>query len=319
MIYCGVDGGGTKTKIAIAKDDEILDVINCGPSSIDTVSLLEMKNTIENALSEFYKKHDIAKIDSIYLGLGGIATQENISDVNSLIRQIEFINTDAIVNSGNDITNAYYCSCSGRNNITLIIGTGSVAYGIDECGVFHRTSGISFKEGDFGSGYDLGVRALKYMSYALDKRIEGSAFTKYLLDKFSIESISSLINFYEQHCLDRTHIASLAKDVIKFYKSGDVYARKILDEATDEIMLMIKGVDSQINLQNREIGIIGGLGNCNEYFDLLKSKIMHYDNRFNVHANELPAELGSLFIAREKSISQHWYDQLRYTFLFACN
>ncbi len=299
MIYCGVDGGGSKTKIVIAKDENIIEVIDCGPTSVDTVSFLEMQKTIEDALEKFYQDRELEKIDVMYLGLGGIATDSDIQKVNKLVSEIKYLKADAIINSGNDITNAYKSSCSGRNNITLIIGTGSVVYGIDETGKSHRTSGIHFKEGDFGSGYDLGVRALKYMSYRFDERIESSEFVDYLLAKFEIEGIGSLITFFDKYKMDRTFIASLARDVIDFYNQNDKYAIKILDEATDEIMLMIKAVDKKIDLVNREIGVIGGLGSCNAYFNLLEKKVLTYDSKFNMHVSEHSAEIGSLMIAKD--------------------
>ena len=158
MIYCGIDGGGTKTKIIIANNQKVITTLITGPSSIDTVSIDEAILKIRIGLAQIYSEYDIAKIDSIFLGLGGIASNEQSDIINKKILELPFFNENAIINSANDIMNAYLSSCSGRNNITVIIGTGAVAYGEDEDGKSHRTNGIHFLEGDFGGAYDVGVK-----------------------------------------------------------------------------------------------------------------------------------------------------------------
>ncbi|HHT39640.1 MAG TPA: hypothetical protein GX001_04125, partial [Acholeplasmataceae bacterium] len=53
-LYLGVDGGGTKTKIVIINDaGKILFSQSGGPSSIDTVSLKETTEVIQNIVSDF--------------------------------------------------------------------------------------------------------------------------------------------------------------------------------------------------------------------------------------------------------------------------
>ncbi len=300
MIYCGVDGGGTKTKLILSEDDKIIKTVTTTGSSIDTVSIEETKKVIELALEEIYNKFDLPKVDSIYVGVGGIISDEQIEKVNTVIKTIPYITDKTIVNSGNDMTNAYYSACSGRNNITLIIGTGSVAYGRDEENNEYRASGIGYTEGDFGSGYDMGKRGLSMMSRAFDGRIKHSELTIFLLKKFNIQSYADIVSFFQKNSNDRTFVASIAKIVVQFAEHNDKYALKIIDECTEEILNAIIAVNKKINLKNREIGVIGGLGNSQLYFKMLKSKIKKYDSRFNIHGAELSAEVASLEIAKKQ-------------------
>ncbi len=300
MIYCGVDGGGTKTKIVIAEEDRIITTITSTASSIDTVSIKDTKKVIEEALDEVYSKYKLPKIDSIFLGLGGIVSENDINEVKNVIKTITHLKEKAIIKCDNDMKNAYYASCSGRNNITLIIGTGSVAFGIDENNNQHRASGINFLEGDFGSGADMGKRALTKMSKAFDGRLEHTPLTLALLKKFKIKTFGDIVNFFVEQVIDRKFLASIAKLVMDFAKEGDKNAIAILDEATEEILQSIIAVDSKINLINREIGIIGGLGNNELYFKTLKNKVLNYDGRFRIHSAEMSAEVASLEMAKEQ-------------------
>ena len=304
MIYCGLDGGGTKTKIIIADDYKILIEWMTGPTSIDTVSLDESMQCIDQALKEIYIKHQsLPLIDAMFLGLGGITGDHHIKIINKRVRDLPFFAANAVIDSANDIVNAYISSCSGRPNITLIIGTGAVAYGVDESGKSHRANGIHCFEGDFGSGYDMGIRALKRMSQAFDKRVSKSPLTNYLLTKFNISTIESLSEFFIKYRNNRTFIASLAKTVTDFAAKNDQTAIGIIEEATDEMMLSLKAVDQQIKLKNREVSIIGGLGNSPIYFQMMKHKIEQYDARFYVHKSERDPAEGSLIIAKKMILS----------------
>lgn len=300
MIYCGVDGGGTKTKIIISDENDVLMEVTTGPSSIDTVPFKETIENIKTGLLEIYDKLDIPKIDSIFLGIGGISSDEDSERLNREISQLSFIKENAIVQSKNDIHNAYSASCSGRNNITVIVGTGAVAFGIDEDGKSHRTNGIHFLEGDFGSAYDVGIRALKKMSCAYDGRIPHSKLTRNLLGVFEIQDIKGLIKFYETYKLNRTFIAQIAKIVTSFAREKDKYALEILDEATTELVQSIIGVYNRIQLNNLEVGVVGSLGNSEEFFLRLKKKILQFNDGFNVHSSELDPVRGSLIEAKKQ-------------------
>ena len=298
MIFCGVDGGGTKTKIILSKNDEILDQIIVGPSSIDTVSIDEMYTIVNDGLGELVQRNNNILIDSIFLGLGGIASEEHVMLVNMKIKESKHLSKNCKVDSSNDIQNAYMVSCDGRNNITLIIGTGAVAYGIDEQGKKHRTNGIHFKEGDFGSGYDIGVRILTRMSKAFDGRIKHTEITKHLISKFSINTFIDLVVFFDKYKHNRTFVANLARTIVEFANKNDEYALAVLEEGAKEIALSVIGVDCKINLKNREVGIIGGLGSATIYFDMIEKYIKEYDLRIWVHTSKRDPVEGSLQLAK---------------------
>lgn len=299
MIYCGVDGGGTKTKVAIFKDDQLLGEIVTERSSIDTIPLNEGIVHIKNAISSLYQKYEISEqIDSIFLGLGGIANPTDINAVNQVSKTIQELSPTAIVNSGNDILNASHASCSGRNNITLIIGTGSVCFGIDEEGQSHRSGGIHYLEGDLGSSYDIGLKLLNMVSQVFDNRLQGSELTSYYLKKLHINTLSDVIEMYITHKNDRTFIASFAKDITKFALDNDKIALQILDDASTEILKHIIAVDSKINLINREVGIIGSLGNAEPYKTMIIKKIAEYDSRLIIHESEIDPVIGSVIEAK---------------------
>lgn len=300
MYICGVDGGGTKTKIVIADlNRKVIDSIIVGPSSIDIVTFEDSIKKISEGIKSLMIKNNLpGKIKSIFAGLGGISSEEDIHKVNSLLKNNEFISEDAIINSANDVENAWYSGCNGRASITLIVGTGSVAYGIDELGNSWRSGGINFLEGDYGSSYDLALRSLKYLAKSFDHRIETSMFMEHLKKEFKIHSFKDLVSIFEEYVPKRTELANYSKLLTEWAIKGDIIALKIVDEGVTELVSMVKAVDKTINLHNREISIIGSLGNFDSpYKTELYKKIKDYDGKFIIHENDMDPAEGAMKIA----------------------
>jgi len=138
------------------------------------------------------------------------------------------------------------------------------------------------------------------MSLAFDSRIKHTLMTIHLLDKYKIQTFSELVRFFDYYKSNRTFVAQISKIVTQFAAKKDEYAIEILNQATDEILLSIIGVDKKIKLNNREIGVVGSLGNSKEYFEMLREKVESYDKNINIHASELEPVEGSLIEAKQQ-------------------
>lgn len=82
MYVIGIDGGGTKTCIAVFDiNGTYYGIKNCDfPSRIDSVSFDEVHFMIQRVIVDFFAEKEIAKnglfrISSIFLGLGGSYSQ----------------------------------------------------------------------------------------------------------------------------------------------------------------------------------------------------------------------------------------------------
>ena len=292
MIYCGVDGGGTKTKVVVASDERIIGTFQTGPSALDTVSMSEAQKHIEEALQEIIG--DTYQIDRMFIGLGGVPSREAGKEFAEHMMSSTYIKDTAVIECDNDIINAFNASCSGRNNITLIIGTGSVGYGKDDSGKSHRASGVHYLEGDRGSGYYLGLQALQLVSKVFDGRMDSTPLLSHLLSHFEIKTFEDIVQLFSRLSDDRTVVASVAKTVVEFAQNGDELALDLLDNAASEIADIIRAVDQKIFMTNREIGIVGSLGNSEPYRSMIIEKIHQYDSYFIIHESELDPVMGAL-------------------------
>ena len=139
---------------------------------------------------------------------------------------------------------------------------------------------------------------MKMIAQVFDGRLEKSPLSDYFFSRFNINNAVDIIKLFTTYRNNRTFVASFARDITAYSLKKDLNALKILDEASNDIIKIIRAVDSNIDLKNREIGIIGSLGVADPYKDIIINKIKVYDNRFYVHESEMDSAFGSIIEAK---------------------
>lgn len=296
----GIDGGGTKTKV-LATDRGLRPLAEAlgGPSSIRTVPFPEAIGNIFAAFETCLRTAGDEPVEALFAGLGDVAGEE---DGETVIRALRTHPRLAKTPMGvkNDVYNAHAGALEGNPGIALIVGTGSVAFGVDESGKSHRAGGYSYKEGDFGSAYGLGKQALSLLGKARDGRAEESPLTETLREHFGIRTFMDMVALYDRLHTERTEIASLAPFVTRFAAKGDPNALAILEFSTGELLQMIRAVDRSLSLSNREVGIIGSLGNADTpYRAMLLRKVAEFDPRYRVFPAKKDPVFGSCVLAEK--------------------
>ncbi len=300
--YLGIDGGGTKTKVCVINQNEnIVFEATSGPTSIDTVSLETTLNHLMTALQDFYLKYKDIEFMSVFAGIGGIVFDSDSKIVEDLLKKLPGVSNKTYIVAKNDMENALYSGLCFDEGIVLICGTGMVAYGKDKQGNQHKTGGWGFKEGDLGSGYDLGFKALRHVIKAYDGRLDQDEFSSEIANHIGLKKPSDYVAIMNERYLDRTWIAELAPIVTKHANQGNTYARKIIEQATSDLALSIKGVYKRLILEKKIIVIVGSLGNADGYFkELLHQKIHEIDSNINIIEPIIdPAHAASLIAIRQ--------------------
>lgn len=283
--YLGVDGGGTKTALIIVNENlEIIKKIVVGPSSLDTITIEESIKTITSAYEEM---NFTGNLKSVFVGLGG-TNKINLLEFSEKIKK-EKIFENCIVNTGNDVVNAFYGALGGEDGIVIICGTGSVVYGVNK-DKDHRCGGYAWQEGDYGSSYNLGRNALKYLAKVIDKRLTPSSFSDDLKSKLNINDFDDLSNFFVTST--RTSVAQIARIVTA--NQDNVYAKKIIEDSIDELVIMINTVYKELEFKKCNLGVIGSLGNADTYFKkYLNSKLSEVNNNIKIINNKFDADMGA--------------------------
>lgn len=113
--------------------------------------------------------------------------------------------------------------------ILLIAGTGSIAWGRAEDGRFVRCGGWGAILGDEGSGYALGLGALRAAVRAADGRDPSTELNEAVLAELGLEEPQALIEWAARAGKDK--VAALAPLVLQHAEAGDATAIALRDEA----------------------------------------------------------------------------------------
>ena len=291
-LYLGIDGGGTKTAFALMNSDlKIISYKEVGPSSLDTVSFETLKKVLEEGTKDITQT-----VDSIFLGLGGIYSKEQEMKVCELTKELNIVAPHTKIDASNDVINALYGALGGKDGIVLIAGTGSVCY-VKNNGKTFRVGGYCYKEGDLGSAYDLGYKALQYLAKVIDKREEETSFSKRLKETINCYTYEDLTRYYMS--ATRTDVASLARVVT--LEQNEEHAKSIIKSAVSEVLRMISTCYKELKFEeNTIISIIGSLGNADTYYkELLLEGIKNISSNLHCEKKIYEAYYGSCLKAKE--------------------
>ena len=153
--------------------------------------------------------------------------------------------------------------------VVLIVGTGSIALAQDEAGNVSRVGGWGHILGDEGSGYDIGRRGLQAAVRAVDGRGQATLLLDLILQHWKLRTAEDLIDAV--YTVDnKAKIAQAATYVIHAARQGDAVALEIVEQAADELALLVQTVSP--SLSQLPIALGGGLL---LHDDFLREHILH--------------------------------------------
>jgi glucosamine kinase len=117
--------------------------------------------------------------------------------------------------------------------ILIMAGTGSIAYGRAEDGRVGRVGGWGSILGDEGSGYAIGVEALRRIARSVDGRGQSTELRDRVLARLGLEDPADLITWAAT--ATRAMIAKLVPEVQAAAAAGDDVAGEILVRAVEEL------------------------------------------------------------------------------------
>lgn len=297
--FLGIDGGGSKTAfIVIDSDNQVVYKNKVGSTALDTVDDDLLRANLESGIST-YK----GKVDSIFAGIGGIASTEQIGKVKGILSQLKCCKSDTIVDANNDVYNALFGGLGGEDGIILIAGTGSVSFGKYNNN-YARSGGYCYQEGDAGSSYYLGKRALQHLARVIDGRMPSSDFSKDVSATINCDDYETLAEYFIS--ANRKQVAQLSQVVTRNQK--DVFARRIIEEGVEEALSMVCAVYRKLGFPAKvPFTIIGSLGNADTlykkmFLQRLKEELPNVEYRDKV----FEPNFGAALKAKENFT---WYQQ----------
>ncbi len=268
--HLGIDIGGTKYHFR-ARPQKGKDVNLIVPS---TGNLHEhgaeglVRVLHKNITSVKARLRRSSKIIGVSLGVSGLDTPSDTRKLNrELMKRAWWKNTDPDMRMlSNDIMIGLRAGTSSVVAMAIISGTGSNGYAIDADGDEAWVSGRGHLMSDEGSGYSIAVAGLRAATMSEDGRGPITRISEKLFKKLNVQSTQELLPIVYAPDFSKGSVAELNKIVEEAAVEGDRIAKRIHDEAADQLILMAKTLHDRLHFVRLKLDtvLIGGTINKNK-------------------------------------------------------
>lgn len=297
-LYLGVDGGGTKTHIAIMNAArEVTCEGTAGPSNPLRVGVETAVNNILKAIDSACDSAGMSRGDiiSATLGLAGVRRQDLRQRVReSFTKNLGVRNVNVVT----DAEIALYGTTLGKPGLVVIAGTGSVCLGINEKGEMKLSGGWGPLAGDEGGGSNIARQALNKIAKASDGRGEQTKLSEKAEEYFRASTPENLIVAIYSPQMDNARISGFARFVVETALEGDKIAEEIIRDAGYELGLAACAVIENLGLRRRKIpvGCVGSIFKAGELLTVpMTEKILSCaPNAYLTEPLKIPAHAAAL-------------------------
>lgn len=224
----GVDGGGTHAR-AVILDERGREVGRAeAPGAL--VSLRAPEAAAEAVAQAVRAAAEAGGVELpggvLWAGLAGAGHEASRLGVERVLSAAGLARR---VHVGTDVEAAFHAAFPEGPGLMLIAGTGSIAWGRGPSGEMCRIGGWGQQLGDEGSGYAIGLKALRAIARAEDGRIAPTTLTDEILRALRLDASVELIPWVAS--ASKAQVAALVPIVARCAEGGDRAAREILDDA----------------------------------------------------------------------------------------
>lgn len=267
MIYLlGVDGGGTKTHLALATEDgKMVAHVSAEYSNLHSGTPVHIAAHLRAGWKALLKQAGLTSSIQIYSCVAGLAGLDSAADMKQarLVVRKAFGKSlsKARVRIVNDAIIGFHSGSRDGAGVCVIGGTGSNCYGRNARGREAWAGGLGHILADEGSGYDIGLRALMAAAKAADGRGPKTKLLPLILKRYKVKTMRDLVPVVYAPEYGKHEIGQLAFDVQTAAAAGDSVARGISVDAAYELALSALTVGKKLfKRQDRfDVVMIGGV------------------------------------------------------------
>ncbi len=222
-------------------DGRVLGRGAAGPSNYQAVGIQAAGTALNQAIQKAFAEAQVrpGPPRAICLGLSGVDRPDDQAVIQAWVEE-QWRGVPALI--VNDAELVLAAGTPDDWGVALICGTGSIAYGRNREGSTARAGGWGYLLGDEGSGYGIGLAALRAVARASDGRGPQTLLEPAILKQWSLATPQDMIGHVYRGRVPIQEIAVLAALVEDAAQAGDPLAGRILEEASHELALAINAV-----------------------------------------------------------------------------
>ncbi len=255
-LVLGIDGGGSKTLVALARADGEIASWQVG-AGINPMDQPGWRGELDALLAPLATGG--WSIGAVAAGMPAYGEIAALSAEQSAAVGARFAAARQRV--VNDVEAAHYGAFAGGAGVLLLAGTGSMVWASDGEGRALRVGGYGEAIGDEGSAHWIGHEAVALASRAIDGRAEAPEFLAAFFAHLDLDAAApqdALIAWHAGLRHARSEIAAIARLVDRLAEAGDAAALAILDAAAAHLAVHVAAARRRMGAADLRWSIAGG-------------------------------------------------------------
>lgn len=248
----GIDGGGTKTEGILIDESGTVAAIHvgagCNPSVVGPEQARSIVSAALASLRAQASAHPAgitrapfspeATVDATLLCMAGSRSFWDgfAADLKGFGRVVAV----------DDSLPVLELATRGKPGLVLHAGTGSFVAARAPDGSVHYAGGLGWRFSDFGSGYDLGQRAVSAALLDLQGWVPAPGLRALVCQHTSLTDAAANLHFFYNDAAPNQKIAALAPAVLRLAGEGDSAARKIVIESMEGLFQLAIAVAGKL-------------------------------------------------------------------------
>jgi N-acetylglucosamine kinase-like BadF-type ATPase len=251
-LVLGIDAGGSKTVALLADvSGSVIGRAEAGGANLRVHGELEVEKVLFGLLEKL--PPEARRAEALAIGIAGADRPEDEHVLRAILARLGFRERVVVTN---DARIAFVAGSPSRVGLALVCGTGSIAWGRNASGDVARAGGWGWHLGDEGSGFWIGVRAVREALRAEDGRGPATRLQESLIAHFEIARPEQILRAVYDGEFPRHRVAAFAVRVEEAALAGDEAARSILAAAANELVLAAASVRERLHLASDSYDVV---------------------------------------------------------------
>ena len=307
-LYLGIDGGGTKTAVAVGDESRVLATTDASASSIVRVGEESSRAALMHAVQRACAKAgaDPRQIARTCMGVAGASVYAD--KLKGILAEI--VSGDVKVVGDNVI--ALHAAFGTGAGVIVISGTGSICFGRNDKGSTARGGGWGHAISDEGSGHWIGRRASAEVVRSVFETEEPCpVLLSKLRAALGFSHVSELVRI--ANAQPPPNFAELMPLVVDSDHDGDRIAHRVLEDAGRELASLAHGVLVRLwgaeladDPDVKQLARVAGTGGVFRHSDTVRTEFMFQLHRYApwaiVQEEVVDPVMGALDLARANGL-----------------
>ena len=305
-VVLAVDGGNSKTDLALARTDGSLLGLARGPRSSPQhlgadgcIAVLE--GLLDNALRDAGLERDTGPVAEVaHLLLAGVDFPSDIEQVQQVAAARGWAQRLSVAND----TFAVLRAGTERGwGVAIVCGAGINCVGVTPDGRHARFLSLGEITGDWGGGYDVGIAAGWAAARSEDGRGAKSTLEQSVPRHFGLETPAELAEAFHRQQISLRRVTELPRLVFS-EAEHDAVAAEIVDRLAEEVVALARAALTRLDLIDQAVDVLLGgsilrAGN-DRLMDAIAAGVREVGQNLVVHAADSPPVVGAALLGLDE-------------------